>query len=305
MGPSNGCTAIPEKCAVVTGGNKGIGFVICKQLASNGIYVILTARDEKRGTKAVASLKESGLSDVVYHQLDIKDSSSILRFTDFVTTHFKKLDILVNNAADIGVTINGDAFREVPRGFFGIRDEDPGMLKGIMEQNNEGAEECLKTNYYGTKAITESLLPLLQLSSSANIVNVSSLFGQLMFIPNVKVKEELNNLESLTEERIDRMLQGFLKDFKEGKLEANGWPNTVSAYKLSKAALNAYTRLLARKFPNMRINASHPGYVKTDITCHTGNITAAEGAKGPVMVALFDDDGPSGQFFDEMEVSVF
>ncbi|KAL5727559.1 (+)-neomenthol dehydrogenase [Ranunculus cassubicifolius] len=294
-----------KRCAVVTGGNKGIGFVICKQLASNGIYVILTARDEKRGTKAVASLKESGLSDVVYHQLDIKDSSSILRFTDFVTTHFKKLDILVNNAADIGVTINGDAFREVPRGFFGIRDEDPGMLKGIMEQNNEGAEECLKTNYYGTKAITESLLPLLQLSSSANIVNVSSLFGQLMFIPNVKVKEELNNLESLTEERIDRMLQGFLKDFKEGKLEANGWPNTVSAYKLSKAALNAYTRLLARKFPNMRINASHPGYVKTDITCHTGNITAAEGAKGPVMVALFDDDGPSGQFFDEMEVSVF
>ncbi|KAL5727552.1 (+)-neomenthol dehydrogenase [Ranunculus cassubicifolius] len=294
-----------KRCAVVTGGNKGIGLEICRQLASNGIYVILTARDEQRGTHAVKTLKESGVSDVVYHQLDIKDSTSIASLATFISTHFKKLDILVNNAADGGVLIDNDAFRALPYGFGHVRDEDPDILKGIMEQTTEKAEDCLKTNYYGTKAVTEALLPLLQLSNSANIVNVTSTYGQLMFIPNEKVKEELNNVESLTEESIDKILQVFMKDFNDGKLKANGWPITVSAYKMSKAAVNAYTRLLARRFPNMRINAAHPGYVKTDITCNTGMFTAEEGAQGPVKLALFGDGDPSGHYFDRLEMSVF
>ncbi|KAL5727553.1 (+)-neomenthol dehydrogenase [Ranunculus cassubicifolius] len=294
-----------KRCAVVTGGNKGIGFEICKQLAANGVVVILTARDEKRGTDAVESLKESGLSDVIYHQLDIKDSSSISSLANFINAKFKKLDILVNNAAETGLIIDGDAFRALPYGYDSIRDEDPDMLKGIMEQTNEKAEDSLRTNYYGTKAVTEALLPLLQLSNLANIVNVSSIYGQLMFIPNEKVKEELDNVEILNEERIDELLQGFLKDFKEGRLQVNGWPNTVSAYKLSKAAVNAYTRMLARKFPNMRVNCVHPGYVKTDNTCHTGVMTTEEGAKGPVKLALLGHDGPSGHFFNQMEMSVF
>ncbi|WVZ15132.1 hypothetical protein V8G54_012698 [Vigna mungo] len=60
--------------AVVTGENKGIGFAICKQLASNGFTVVFTARDEKRGVEAVEKLKELGLpSHVVFHQLDVTD----------------------------------------------------------------------------------------------------------------------------------------------------------------------------------------------------------------------------------------
>ncbi|KAF6159590.1 hypothetical protein GIB67_008019 [Kingdonia uniflora] len=54
-----------SRCAVVTGGNKGIGFKICRKLASNGIIVILASRDEKRGVEAAENLKESGLTDVV------------------------------------------------------------------------------------------------------------------------------------------------------------------------------------------------------------------------------------------------
>ncbi|KAF5191451.1 Salutaridine reductase [Thalictrum thalictroides] len=294
-----------KRCAVVTGGNKGIGLEICRQLASNGILVILTARDEKRGIEAVESLKASGLSDVVFHQLDIKDSSSVASLANFVHTHFKKLDILVNNAADGGLFMNVDAFRALPHGFDDVQDSDPDMLKGILEQTYDKAEECIKTNYYGTKAVTEALLPFLQVSNSANIVNVSSAYGLLMFIHSEKVKEELNNVESLTEERLDELFQWFLKDFKEDKLEANGWPITVSAYKMSKAAVNAYTRMLARKFPNMRINCVHPGYVKTDMTCNTGLLTAEEGAKGPVKLALLPENGPSGQYFNMTELSDF
>ncbi|XP_065864168.1 (+)-neomenthol dehydrogenase-like [Euphorbia lathyris] len=66
---------VSKRYAVVTGANKGIGFAVCKQLASNGIVVILTARDEERGLEAVQKLKDAGLSDyVVFHQLDVADS---------------------------------------------------------------------------------------------------------------------------------------------------------------------------------------------------------------------------------------
>ncbi|KAK9121417.1 hypothetical protein Syun_019034 [Stephania yunnanensis] len=83
------------RCAVVTGGNKGIGYEVCRQLASNGMLVVLTARDEKRGTEAVDSLKASGLSDVLFHQLDVADPSSAASLADFIKTSFGKLDIMI------------------------------------------------------------------------------------------------------------------------------------------------------------------------------------------------------------------
>ena len=65
-----------------------------RQLASNGILVILTARDEKRGIEAVKNLKAAGLSDVVFHHPDVKDPASIASLAKFIETHFRKLDIL-------------------------------------------------------------------------------------------------------------------------------------------------------------------------------------------------------------------
>ena len=54
------------------------------------------------------------------------------------------------------------------------------MVQGVLKQTYEGAEQCLKTNYYGAKKVTEALLPLLQLSTSgARIVNISTLRGEL------------------------------------------------------------------------------------------------------------------------------
>jgi len=70
--------------------------VICKQLVSNGVTVVLTARDEKRGIEAVEKLKEFGVSDqVLFHQLDVTDPKSIESLANFIKTQFGKLDILV------------------------------------------------------------------------------------------------------------------------------------------------------------------------------------------------------------------
>lgn len=79
----------------MTGANGGMGLEICRQLASNGVMVVLTARDEKKGIEALEKLKENGLSDlVVFHQLDVLDPSTIASLADFIKTQFGRLDIL-------------------------------------------------------------------------------------------------------------------------------------------------------------------------------------------------------------------
>lgn len=82
----------------MTGANKGVGFAVCKLLASKGIVVILTARDKTRGLEAIDKLKsECGPSDHVnFHQLDVSDPASVSSLVDFVKHKFGKLDILVN-----------------------------------------------------------------------------------------------------------------------------------------------------------------------------------------------------------------
>ena len=80
---------------MVTGGNRGIGLEICRQLAANGVMVVLTARDEKKGAEAVKTLGAHGLSHIVFHQLEVGNQSSTARLADFIREKYGKLDILV------------------------------------------------------------------------------------------------------------------------------------------------------------------------------------------------------------------
>uniref|UniRef100_A0A453CFY1 (+)-neomenthol dehydrogenase n=3 Tax=Aegilops tauschii TaxID=37682 RepID=A0A453CFY1_AEGTS len=208
-------------------------------------------------------------------------------------------------------------------------------------QTYETAKQGLQTNYYGTKRVTEALLPLLRSSSDGRIVNVSSNFGLLsvsimrrsprttnkflqqqqkrghdstptFFLPfrpqffrNEELKQELNDVDSLTGERLDELLAMFLKDFEAGGAEARGWPAEFSAYKVAKAAMNAYSRILAKRHPELRVNCAHPGYVKTDITRNSGILTPEEGARNITSVALLPEGGPTGKYFSEGEEASF
>ncbi|XP_042513982.1 salutaridine reductase-like isoform X1 [Macadamia integrifolia] len=298
--PETNIDSAAKKLVVVTGANKGIGLEICHQLATIGFIVVLTARDEKRGVEAVEKLKGSGLSNVVFHQLDVMDPASVASLADFIK-QFGKLDILVNNAGINGIKLDDDAYRVL------MAVDDPPEVRFIKyrelaRETPEMAEECVQANYYGAKRVTEALLPLLQLSDSPRIVNVSSSGGKLQnallqYVTDTWAKEVRSDEDGLTEERVDEVLNKFLKDFKE----THGWP----AYTMSKAAMNAYTRILARMLPKFRINCVCPGYVKTDINYNTGVCTVEEGAAGPVKLALLPDDGPSGLFFFQKEVSNF
>ena len=82
----------------------------------------------------------------------------------------------------------------------------------------------------------------------------------------------------------------------EDRLKTNGLPVIASACKVSIATVNAYTRIIARKFPHFLVNCVHPGM---------GEMTSEEECKAPVQLALLPDDGPSGLYFHEMDVSTF
>ncbi|CDP18266.1 unnamed protein product [Coffea canephora] len=267
--PFNGRYAV-----VTAGANKGIGFEICRQLASQGIIVLLTARDKKRGVDAV-ELKESNDfsdQDLLFHQLDVEDSSSVASLAEFVKTQFGRLDILVNNAGIGGSLVDTDALKAATAAAGGVSINQVRFLmarrthinwKAISTHTYELTLECVETNYCGTRRMVEALLPLLQLSQSPRIVNVSSTMGKL-------------------------------KDVKAGSQEAKGWP---IAYSVSKAAIIAYTRILAKKLANFKVNCVCPGSTSTDLNYRTGKQTTAESAESPVMLALLPDDGPSGLFF--------
>jgi (+)-neomenthol dehydrogenase len=104
---------------------------------------------------------------------------------------------------------------------------------------------------------------------------------------------------------VDAVVRRFLHDLKENALEINGWTLMLPAYSISKQTLNAYTRVLAKKYPNMCINCVHPGYVKTDINWNTGIMSLEEGARGSVMLSLLPDGGPTGRYFDRTEMADF
>nr|POE61929.1 isoform 2 of short-chain dehydrogenase/reductase 2b [Quercus suber] len=192
--------------------------------------------------KQLKNSKLKGCSDVVFHQLDVMDPTTISSLADFIKTHFGKLDILVNNAGINGSIINPEERRKLS-----------------VDQ----------------------------------------------FISNENAKKELGEVDDLTEEKVDKVVEGFLEDVKENLIETKGWPVNASAYIVSKAALNAYTRVLAKKYSKIAINSVTPGYTSTDLNHNSGVLTVEEGAKGPVMLASMPEGGPSGLFFDQMEASTF
>ncbi|XP_047939685.1 short-chain dehydrogenase/reductase 2b-like isoform X2 [Salvia hispanica] len=293
--------------AVVTGANKGIGFETVRQLATAGVTVVLTARNQKRGVEAVNRLQQSGLSNVLFHQLDVLDAQSIHSLAQFIQTRFQRLHILVNNAGATGVEVDEDGLRAKnidPEIWLAGKAVD--MIQDVMKTTYDAAKECIQTNYYGAKNVTEGLLPLLQRSTSgARVVNVTSLRGELSRVPDERRRKELGDIDTLTEDKIDRILQQFLQDVQREAIETNGWQKMLPAYSISKVTLNAYTRLFARKHPDMCVNCVHPGYVDTDLNWHTGPLTVEEGARGSVMLALLPDGGPTGCYFDRTNVACF
>ena len=259
-----------RKVAIVTGGNKGLGFAICRGLAKafkGDVY--LTARNEESGLKAVQELEQEGLT-VKFHLLDVNDLKSIEKLKEFLEETYGNIDVLVNNAA--------------------IR-----FKSNSTEPYNVQAEKSMQTNYYGVKNTCLQLFPML--APGARVVNVSSGAGFVQNIPEGDLRVKLSN-PSLTLDQLDDLMEKYLKAANAGDHVEQGWPGTKGPYIVSKVGLSALTRIQQRlnKTPDVAINHVHPGYVKTDQN-PKGSMSIDEGAKSALMAALLPPETEiKGQF---------
>src|SRR6266699_1081973 len=148
----------PKQIAVVTGGNRGIGFETCRQIAKRGMKVVLAARDEARGRAAAQRLRDEGL-DVDPVRLDVADDQSVRQFAEFVRKTYGRVDVPVNNA---GIMID-------------TKDSRSEGAASVLKAKVETIRTTMETNAYGALRVTQALMP----RDGARIINVSSGMGQL------------------------------------------------------------------------------------------------------------------------------
>lgn len=226
-----------QKIAVVTGGNRGIGFEVCRQLAKQGLRVVLTSRDRAKGTAAVDALKSEGL-EVLFHPLAVTEPESIAQLAEFLQ-QLGRLDVLVNNA-----------------GIY-LKDDD-----SILTTPVDIVRETIETNLYAPLQLCQTLVPLMQKQNYGRIINVSSGMGQL-----------------------------------------NDMGGGSPAYRISKTALNALTRILAAELRdrNILVNSVCPGWVKTDMGGAGAPRSTAQGADTIVWLATSADNSTTGGFFRDRQ----
>ena len=224
-----------KRLAVVTGGNRGIGYEICRQLARKGLRVLLTSRDAEKGRAAHKKLEKEGL-DVLHHRLDVAVPASVAALAGYIESEYARVDVLVNNA---GISVDKRS-------------------TSVLREKEDIFRVTLETNFYGALRMCQALAPLMQKNHYGRVVNLSSGLGQL-----------------------DDMGDG------------------TPAYRVSKTALNALTRMVAKAVEgdNILVNSMCPGWVRTDMGGAGAPRSVEQGAETAVWLAMLPHDGPTGGFF--------
>lgn len=140
-----------KKIILVTGGNRGIGLGICRELATQGHTVLLGSRHLEQGEEAAGAIN----GDVTALKLDVTKDEDIMKAVKTISEHYGHLDVLINNAGIIST----------------------GAGAGSVETKE--VERVMETNFYGAWRVTQLMLPLLEKSTAGRIVNMSSGMGAL------------------------------------------------------------------------------------------------------------------------------
>jgi NAD(P)-dependent dehydrogenase (short-subunit alcohol dehydrogenase family) len=141
------------RVALVTGGSRGLGLVIARELAQRGTRVVICARDGHELARAAASLEAIG-TEVYAIQCDVSDEEDIARMMRDVEQRFARLDVLINNAGVIQV----------------------GPPELMRESDYEHA---MLVHFWGPLHVMEAALPLMRRRREGRIVNISSIGGRI------------------------------------------------------------------------------------------------------------------------------
>ncbi len=140
------------KRVVITGGSRGLGFVIGRQLARQGARIALTARSTNALDSAAMALRTFG-GDVIAERCDVRDPQAVSKFISHVADRWGGIDVLFNVAGIITV----------------------GPLDSMTL---EDFHDAMQTNCWGVLHTTLAVLPHMRSSGWGRIVNVASLGGK-------------------------------------------------------------------------------------------------------------------------------
>ena len=244
---------------LVTGGNQGIGYALCRQLALDyNCHVLLSARSQQKGMDAVSKIekaigsKQGCSGSVDFLTLDTSDDSSVRKAAaTFAETNGDQnsLGAIVNNAG-IGL-------------------------------NTGHTGDILNTNLYGVKRVCDHFIPFLD-QTKGRIVNLGSGSGP-MYVGSVRSKSDRAFLcaggiagGDATWEAIDNYAKSNLN-------------NSGDPYGLSKALVSCYTSLLARDNPSLLVSAVTPGFIDTQMTAGWGSSKKPEEGTLAIRKCLFED----------------
>jgi NAD(P)-dependent dehydrogenase (short-subunit alcohol dehydrogenase family) len=221
--------------AVVTGGNRGIGLEVCRQLAALGYAVVLGGRELRKAELAAKEIDPEGERITPCH-IEVDNSVNVAALGERVKERFGRVDAIVNNAST-----------------------PPDLWAIAGNTDLSPIAEALDINLFGAWRVTQALLPLLRSSPRPRVVNVSSEGGSIA-------------------------------------LMNGGRP----AYSVSKAALNALTRLLASELyrDGILVNAVCPGWTSdgSGQGGGGGGRSYAQGAASVVWAVTLPNGGPTGTF---------
>ena len=212
-------------------------------------------------TKGKKTADELGLE---FFPLDVSQPKML----DALAKHVEAdgVDVLVNNA---GVALDGF---------------DAAVVRRTVD-----------VNFFGAVRTTDRLLPMMR--PGGRIVMVSSGMGELACLGK-ELRDRFRN-PLLQRDELMALATQFGDDVAKKRHEKNGWPS--NAYRVSKVALNAFVRILARELTDdarmIKVNAACPGWVRTDMGGASAPRTPDDGAKTPVWLATLPEDGAMGGFF--------
>jgi len=268
-----------DKVALITGASRGVGYAAAKKLCEKfpGATIYLTTKSMEITPALNKAMKEDfavSSDHCEYLHLDVTNTDNIAEVQEMIKSRHDTLDILVNNA---GVYMVPDT--------------------STTEAFGNQANVILGTNYWGLKNVIGGLQNIF--TPGARVVNMSSHLGHLSMI-NGEAKQSLNLRQMLADpELTETSLDGLVKQFEtlamEGGWVAAGWPG--DAYIVSKVAVNAYTKVLQRRFDEEGngniVNSIHPGTKHSKIH-QTSYVSLEDGAYAVANCACVPDKGFKG-----------
>ena len=255
-----------NKIVLITGANRGIGKETTRALARKGATIVMACRNlEKAESVGEMIQRESKNPNIQAMKLDLASLQSVRNFTREFKARYEKLDVLINNA---------------------------GVFSMKREETEEGFELTMGVNHLGHFLLTHELLPLLEKTAEARIINLSS---------NAHYSADLD-LEDL--------------HFKRRKYSG------IKAYGASRLATVFFTQELAERLKgkDITVNALHPGHVDTSMWDLWGAerkwyqsiingiikfflISAEEGAQTSIYLASSNEvKGITGKYFAKKKI---